>query len=306
MARLAFPSFDAYAAEIQQATIRAMFLGPQQTNWALSYVTMNNLSIQWGKDGGANIMEGTSEPGGITFFVPCKNENKISGNGRQMDTRSLMILVPGDEFCISASDWNRWFSMWISHEALQGMCGSTDALVGLTSRVVQLSSATTFRSFADKLRQALHEEPTAFDSVAAIAATERKLADGVTEALDFPSASPAGRHTLPRRQIIRQVRDFVDQHRDEYLSVADLASAAGSSERTLRTAFQEYFSVGPIRYLNVRTLHLAREALRANDSSTTTVAEVLTRFGVWEFGRFARDYRTLFGELPSQTLRKNF
>jgi len=224
-----------------------------------------------------------------------------------MDARSLMILVPGDEFCISASDWKRWFSMWISHEALQDMCGSTETLARQTTRVVlHLSCATILRSFLDKLRQAVHEEPSAFDSVASVGATERKLVDGVRQALDFPSTSTAGRHTLPRKQIIRQVMDFIDQHGDEYLSVADLASAAGSSERTLRTAFQEYFSVSPVRYLNIRTLHLAREALRANDSSTTTVAEVLTRFGVWEFGRFARDYRTLFGELPSQTLRKNF
>jgi AraC family ethanolamine operon transcriptional activator len=267
---------------------------------------MNNLSVQWGKDGGANIMEGTSEPGGITCFVPCKNESKISGNGRRMDAQSLMILVPGDEFCISASDWNRWLSVWISYETLGGIYGSTEALARLSSGVVHLASGTILRSFVEKLGHALHQESSAFDSVAAIAATERKLSKGVRQALDFPSARPAGRHTLPRRQIIRQVRDFIDQHGDEYLSVADLASAAGSSERTVRTAFQEYFSVGPVRYLNIRTLHLAREALRANDSSATTVAEVLTRFGVWEFGRFARDYRALFGELPSQTLRKNF
>ncbi len=34
----------------------------------------------------------------------------------------------------------------------------------------------------------------------------------------------------------------------------------------------------------------------------TTVTEMATRFGVWEFGRFARDYRLLFGEYPSETL----
>jgi AraC family ethanolamine operon transcriptional activator len=65
--------------------------------------------------------------------------------------------------------------------------------------------------------------------------------------------------------------DFVDQHADEYLVVEDLATAADVSERTLCTAFQEYFSVGPVRYLKLRTLHQVRCVLKTADPSLTTV-----------------------------------
>jgi AraC family ethanolamine operon transcriptional activator len=34
------------------------------------------------------------------------------------------------------------------------------------------------------------------------------------------------------------------------------------------------------------------------------VADVLTRHGIWEFGRFAGRYYRHFGELPSQTLSR--
>ena len=78
----------------------------------------------------------------------------------------------------------------------------------------------------------------------------------------------------------------------------------GVSERTLRTAFEEYFGVGPTKYLKIRTLHEARKALIAADPFATSVTDIAARLGIWEFGRFSHDYKTLFGELPSQTLRK--
>jgi AraC family ethanolamine operon transcriptional activator len=90
--------------------------------------------------------------------------------------------------------------------------------------------------------------------------------------------------------------DFVDQHDGEYLSLEQLASAAGVSERTLRDAFHWYFGIPPVQYPNRRTLHQLRKALKAADPSKATVTSIATQFGVWQFGRMARDYRLLFGK----------
>jgi AraC family transcriptional regulator, ethanolamine operon transcriptional activator len=158
----------------------------------------------------------------------------------------------------------------------------------------------------EKLGQIVQTQPGAFGSSAAIQTTTRKLREAVRQVLKGePDVTfPHGRQTLPRREIIRRTMDFVDQHADEYLVLEDLATAADVSERTLRTAFQEYFSIGPVRYLRLRTLHQVRMALKTADPSMTTVTEIATRFGIWELGRFAQDYRLLFDELPSETLRR--
>jgi len=113
-----------------------------------------------------------------------------------------------------------------------------------------------------------------------------------------------GRHAIPRRQIVRTSMEFADQHVGEYLSVQQLATAAGVSERTLRDAFQHCFGLAPVQYLNRRTLHQVRRGLESADPSVATVTEIATEFGVWELGRFARDYCNLFGELPSETLHR--
>jgi len=150
-------------------------------------------------------------------------------------------------------------------------------------------------------------QPEAFRSAEAIAATTRKLSGTVREVLkgQQDEIRALGRHEVPRGQIVRKAMDFIDQNPNEYLVVEDLAIAAGVSERTLRTAFHDYFSVGPMRYLKLRTLHQVREGLKTADPSMTSVTQIATQFGVWEFGRFAHDYGLLFGELPSHTLRRS-
>jgi AraC family ethanolamine operon transcriptional activator len=62
---------------------------------------------------------------------------------------------------------------------------------------------------------------------------------------------------------------------DERLLVADFAAAAEMSERTLRTAFNEYFGVGPVRYLQLRQLHQVRRTLQAADPEAVSVSEAL-------------------------------
>jgi AraC family ethanolamine operon transcriptional activator len=85
--------------------------------------------------------------------------------------------------------------------------------------------------------------------------------------------------------------------------VAELVAATGVPERTLRQVFHDYFGIGPLRYLKLKQLNQVFAALRSADPKATLVGDVLAAHGVWEFGRFSSNYRYLFGETPSQTLR---
>ena len=62
--------------------------------------------------------------------------------------------------------------------------------------------------------------------------------------------------------------------------------------------------MGPIRFLNLRRMHLAHRALLRADPSKSTVTRTVADHGFWELGRFSVAYRALFGESPSETLRR--
>jgi AraC-like DNA-binding protein len=61
--------------------------------------------------------------------------------------------------------------------------------------------------------------------------------------------------------------------------------------------------MNPTTYGRLRRLNLVRATLRRADPATVTVAEVARRYGFSELGRFATTYRSVFGEVPSTTLR---
>jgi AraC-like DNA-binding protein len=107
-----------------------------------------------------------------------------------------------------------------------------------------------------------------------------------------------------RATVMRRLEEVTMSTPDRPLYMPQLCKTVGASYTTLRDCCQEYLGMSPKRYLWLRRMHLVRRALRIADAAKTTVTEIATDYGFWELGRFAVAYRSLFGELPSATLRR--
>jgi AraC-like DNA-binding protein len=124
----------------------------------------------------------------------------------------------------------------------------------------------------------------------------RCLAEGV----GARTASAAHRHDA----VIARFEEFLEANRDRPLYLTEICAAVGVAERTLRACCEEHLGMGPIRFLTLRRMHLVRHALLGAEPSKSTVTSILTDHGFWELGRFSVAYRSLFGETPSETLRR--
>lgn len=120
------------------------------------------------------------------------------------------------------------------------------------------------------------------------------------EGLVQEDRSAQRRHSL----IMRRFRRAVEDNADEPLYIPELCAAIGVSDRTLRLCCQEQLGMSPKQYLVLRRMHLARRSLRDSAPGMTSVTEIATEYGFWQFGRFAGEYKSLFGESPSATLHR--
>jgi AraC-like DNA-binding protein len=105
------------------------------------------------------------------------------------------------------------------------------------------------------------------------------------------------------RSVVDTVEAFIEANWDKPLDVGELADVANVSVRTL---FREFLRAGkssPAEFAKRVRLQHANSLLRAN-SNASTVTGVALRCGFQNVGRFARDYSFLFGELPSETLKR--
>jgi len=195
-----------------------------------------------------------------------------------------------------------------------------------TDRLAEASIALLERDvIPSRDAAALTVPPLALERLRRLHAAAGHLAEAAPEIIDNPDAARGLEHSLTeamlacldatcvredvaaRRRhaiIVRRFVAFLERRVGQAVFLPEICKILGVSLRTLHLCCVEQLGVSPKRYLLLRRLQFARQALRTADPATGSVTEVATRYGFWELGRFAVYYRRTFGESPSATLTR--
>ena len=106
-----------------------------------------------------------------------------------------------------------------------------------------------------------------------------------------------------RIQIVRRVREYIIDRISEPIKIGEICRQIGVSRRALQYIFQDVLGVNPVAFLRILRLNRARRDLFDNEN-TFQVKDVIDRWGFWHPSRFSGEYRQMFEELPSETLRR--
>jgi AraC family ethanolamine operon transcriptional activator len=117
-------------------------------------------------------------------------------------------------------------------------------------------------------------------------------------------------HQLPgyvhRKMVVDRVKGYLFERSEVPVTMTELCELAHVSRRTLQYSFETILSVSPLRFLRVTRLNQVRRVLSeaGENGIGRTVTGISAEWGFWHAGQFAKDYKQLFGESPSGSLKR--
>ena len=84
-----------------------------------------------------------------------------------------------------------------------------------------------------------------------------------------------------RDRAMSRIEPYLAEPTEEVLTVADLCSIAGVTDRTLRHAFRERFGITPKGYLQALRLNQVRGELRRSGHISVKICDVANKWGFW-------------------------
>lgn len=314
---------DASADALQQRS--AVFDDPSQQSAALDGWDLRYVQLSAGRFAGAvrqvrfagvelfresnNVFVnqfGAARPGSVVFGSPLVLHGPIVMDGRAMPLASIGVLSGDREFNAVQPPMD-----------LMGLSVATDALAdylravepgarmdnGLPACIDDAALAAAFARRLMETLDTLFAQPTALQVQAAAAAAREELL-ALTAPLLLRAAPPPRRSlsAFGRTLILRQARDYLHERIDQPVQVSELCRQLRVSRRALQYAFEDGVGTSPACYLRLLRLNGARRELLRGGAGLQ-VQDVIARWGFWHFSRFSAEYRRMYGELPSQTLR---
>lgn len=240
----------------------------------------------------------------LAVVLPTGSAHLGTYEGRTLGRNDAIILYPGDGRMLCSPPGFRASTVSIPlarfEVAARHHAGRELPALLSGSRSVSLLPER-LRRLTGSLCSLVGGQPKASGEAATVELEDRILQQLLSSLFE----ATGGRQRPPRRgnraDYVRRARDFIEDQLDQVIPLSRVAAYAGVSTRTLELAFRDILGTTMTEYIRSRRLNRARRHLLENSCETSTLAGLALDNGLTHFGRFARDYKALFGELPSKT-----
>lgn len=271
----------------------------------------DGLEILWETGNRSVWTAGSNRAGMVSLGIPVAGGGAGMYCGVPLRDGAVSWLPGGGDFEIFSRERMDIVSATVSESLLRAFAAidsprTTEASLRCRFIRQQPRRAEMLRRALIEIVVAARRQPGLLEIPASRVAMRDCVLSLMLDTLDQPSGRPIpDLRPNVKAWIVRKVRELALERPSEPLQVADVSRSLAVSRRSLQYAFEDLVGMGVVEFLrNVRLNAVRRELRVATGSPDEPIAAIAARWGFWHMPRFAAYYRALFGELPSETRRR--
>jgi len=272
----------------------------------LTQVTLHHLRLSAGDECLSRIAFVAVPGDTLLVFLPFGDRLAPILGGVEMWMREIITLGPGQRVHARSRGSCQWAAIQL---LVEEFVQYGRALSGTAFNVPPVARWRPPRAALRQLRHlyqaAIRTAETRSGALAdkeTVHGLEQQMIHALVESL---SAGPVYEETETarwQRGILARFDDLLEAEPPP--GVTGIGAALDVSSRLLRECCKKSLGMDPSRYRRLHGMQRTHRALRRENPDTASVSVLARRYGFRTPGRFAVNYRTLYGESPSTTLRR--
>ena len=261
-------------------------------------VQLNNLQFGHGDRHEGMFFEGISPKDCLTIAILQKSTGCLCVNDLKMEVGDVILIDDSKPYDFSSS-----------HHTILAIISISKTLVAAEFPWILDTTDKLFKDKGNVLSDTIEnewrrviEEPNLFDNTHELDLMENKI----VKAIKYAFVGQTGEicHLTEGEKTALEVRSYLLDSLEETMTIQNIVEAFKTSDKTLESSFKSLFGITPKNFLTLLKLNHAHEDLQLADAQTINVSDIASKWGFSHFGRFSKEYKALFGVLPSETLKQ--
>jgi AraC-like DNA-binding protein len=312
---LRFSDADSLAAAYDTSDVEFVRLSPTNFTAKLTQVDLDGLRVRHASFGAPSgdahstrpigLMHGGWRAGRAALFVPVGPATGSAVNGCAWSSISAALVAPGGEIHnVAAGRHQDWGAVDLDADDLAELLDAAGLPAFSAPRSATLWRQGSLAALQAAILGAVRDA-AAFPAGSIPGGVLPALREGVMDALLAAVLTMAGDDlTLPRRsreslRVVAAADQLLRSDPARPVYTDGLCVALAVSPSKLFNAYRAVYRMSPHQFLKCRRLSMVRQALRSATPGRASVKRAALMHGFVNLGRFAAEYRAMFGEIPT-------
>lgn len=264
-------------------------------------------------------LDGILHPEIWLFGIPFHPKPVLFQNLYKLEDNYIGILPPKAEFSLFQVSFSHRFQLYVHEAYLNQLCQTLDLpeakkFLNNSAASVVICSSAKIRYLQEVCFQLYHkifhlesQKISLRRKTLNLNFIKQQLKEEIVKKFLLTLAEAKEikptQNTIRRTSILKKAEEMMRKNIYSDLTILDICQELNVSQRTFEYIFKDFYEISPKNYFKKLRLNALRQFLHQNPQ-TTSIYETAEDFGFYHRGQLARDYYQLFGELPSETLKK--